>query len=689
MSFDILDQVKSLHVKKVGIEEFAESSDYCNRPLYPRQKVLLKLMFLEELTGEEEDILDLWIAGGRGGHEITISSDIRERIDILRGAGYNHFREIVLVGGRRASKGYVTGIAMAKVMYDTLQLDDPGKHYGIDPTKNIMFSCIAGSEEQAREYQFNDLSNTVMGCKAMEAHVLKSLETELRVSTSADQRQIAKLKAMGNKVQKDIARIRAKALASNAGTLRGSATMAVCIDEMAFMLEGLSKASAETVFQAIEPSLDQFKRDGMMLCNSSPYTKLGKFYERWELSQQLLKDGGNHRAFGMQYPSWALFEGYQGYKSSFTNFKFKGVPTASPDWDENATDEEGNDLFSDIDKEQIQEARAKEAANPDAYKVERRGQFAEVTDAYLNPAMVDQMYAGRPAGYTTDLKVVYEPYETNYGEDILNIYQYRAHLDPSSTTAGFGFALGHVEQFVNPEGENVPHVVFDIIKRWKPKNFKGGAIHWPTVQKEVLQYIRLFRPVMLTLDQYQSHEPIQAMQIAVREEGLNTRIEEVTATPEVNWKRAENYKTALYQGMVHAPHASRYAEATEDIKYSALELKFLQEQRTASKYARIDHPTVGEVKTKDMADCIMEVTSALLGNYLSTNIQKNLANNMMSTGAPGGYNIGGADMGNRFRQTPPELQASMARRHGEQRIPGAERPRVGMSIGRRRSRGSR
>ncbi len=682
--FDVLSQVQSsLKVTRVGIEEFAESPEYCDRPLYPRQKVLLKLMFLEELTGKEEDILDYWIQGGRGGNEVTMPPDIRERVQLLRDSGYNHFREIVLVGGRRSSKGYVTGIAMAKVMFDTLQLEDPGRHYGIDPKKNIMFSCIAGSEEQAREYQFTDLSNTIEGCKAMEKSIVKSLETELRVATAADLIAASKAKARGNKIQKDIARLRAKALASNSGTIRGSATMAVCIDEMAFMLEGLSKASAETVYQAIEPSLDQFKRDGMMFCNSSPYTKLGKFFERWEESQKPLKEGGNHRILGFQFPSWALFEGYQGYKSKWVNKPFEGVPTASADWDENATDENGDPLYTEVDKEQIREARAKETANPEAYKVERRGQFAEVTDAYLNPNMIDQMFAGRPIGYDSEMRVVHEPLHTNNGEGIRNFYRYKGHLDPSSTTAGFGFALGHIEQFVNTSGQDEPHVVFDIIKRWQPSHFRGGAIHWPTVEDEVMHYVRLFRPYEVTLDQYQSHEPIQRMNVAVREAGLDTRIYEITATPEVNWKRAENYKTALYQGLVHAPYDK------DDHKYASLELKFLQEQRTASKYPRIDHPTVGEVQTKDMADCIMEVTSALLGNYLSNNVQANMASNMMATGAPGGYRIGGMDESSRFRSTPPELQATLARRKGEQRIPvGARpRPRAGLAIGRRRSRG--
>jgi hypothetical protein len=52
---------KNLSAKKVGIEEFCESTEFCGKRLYPRQKLLLKLIFLEELTGKEEDILDYWI----------------------------------------------------------------------------------------------------------------------------------------------------------------------------------------------------------------------------------------------------------------------------------------------------------------------------------------------------------------------------------------------------------------------------------------------------------------------------------------------------------------------------------------------------------------------------------------------------------------------------------------------------
>ena len=124
---DLLAQaLNQLAPKKVGIEEFAESSEYCNKNLYPGQAVLLKTIFLEELTGQEEDILTYWINGGRNGTEIGISPNVRERVEWCREAGYPHFREVALVGGRRSSKGFCTGLAMGKVMWETLQKGDPG-----------------------------------------------------------------------------------------------------------------------------------------------------------------------------------------------------------------------------------------------------------------------------------------------------------------------------------------------------------------------------------------------------------------------------------------------------------------------------------------------------------------------------------------------------------------------------------
>ena len=554
--FGILDGVEqSLSPTEVGVEEFAESSNYCNLSLYPRQLVLLKLIFLEEMTGPEEDILDYWIAGGRGGNEIRISPDIRERRDFLRENDYKHFREVQLVGGRRSSKGFITGLAMAKVMWDTLQLGDPRDYYGIE-SPFIYFSAVAGSESQAKEFQYADFVARLETCRAFEPYLVTSLETEVRVATDTDLRRASATRARGSKVQKDIATLRGKALAANAGTLRGSTTMCLTIDEMAHMIPGESKASADQVYIAAEPSLDQFGVDGMMFLNSSPYTKIGMFYECFEAnmrpfdptkpvtftplnemdSDEIAVSNGNPRNMTFQYPSWALFEGYRYYKSKYKKTERgkifgKGMVTVSPDWNPDEVDEKGRPCYNLEDRGAILQARAKEAANPEAYKVERRGKFAEVSDAYLNPTMVDQMYKGRPAGLKPapngDIIRHFEPISTNWGVGVTNLFRYKFHIDPSSTTAGFGFAIAHIEYFPNvTTGMEEEHVVFDLIKRWNPQDFPGKVIRWEPILNEIATLAEIFTPYEITFDQHQSAQPIQDLSERLNQRSVGTRVYE-------------------------------------------------------------------------------------------------------------------------------------------------------------------
>lgn len=648
--------------KSVGIEEFIESSEYCNKPLYPRQAVLLKLIFLEEMNGAEEDVLTEWINGGKY-NEIELSPNIRERRDYLRERGYKHFREVNFVGGRRSSKGFTTGGAMAKIMWDTLNLGDPHEVYGIDRGKEIYFSCVAASESQAKEFQYSDLVSTVEGCKAFDPYLQKSLETEFRVATPSDLRAISAAKARGGKILRDIAKLRGKALAANAGTLRGSATMVITIDEMAHMTVGESKASAEQVYTAAVPSLNQFGIDGMMFLNSSPYTKVGKFYEIYEVGMRpfnphsmaqyaaLGQDAAQSdpRMFTFRYPSWALFEGYRHYKTRWKQRtrgkEFGKMVTVSPDWDPDAVDTDGQPMYSEEDKQGIISQRTEEAKNPEAFKVEQRGLFAEVIDAFLNPAMVDKMYEGVPTGSEAQpdgtFKTLLGPLSTNYGTSVSNLYRYKFHCDPSSTTAGFGFAIGHMEYFHDPQtGEQVEHVVFDLIKRWDPKAF-GGVIRWTPILQEIKTYAEIFRPFEITMDQHQSLEPIQRLQEMLTQRNIVCQVYEKTATNELNWKRWEVFKTACYQGLVHAP-------ADEQINASPWggsgftskdELKFLQQIATGGKFPKIEKQEIGPVRTKDMADCIAEVVNTLIGNLMASRMRDRLATGG-ALGGMGGYGLG-------------------------------------------------
>ena len=655
MSNDLLDIVSSSLVpRNIGIEEFAESSEYCNRPLFPRQTALLKLIFLEELTGSEEDILDEWIGSGTS-NEVLLSPSIRERVEYLRERGYKHFREVQLVGGRRSSKGFLTGIAMAKVMWDTLQLGDPRQHYGIK-SPQIFFSCIAASESQAKEFQYADFAGTIEGCRAFDPYLVRSLETEFRVATQTDLRSISAAKARGNKIQRDLAMLRGKALAANAGTLRGSTTMIITMDEMAWMIPGESKASAEQVYQAAIPSLAQFGVDGMIFLNSSPYTKVGKFYDVFEIGMRPFNPHGvislgpntgegensDPRMMTFEFPSWELFKGYIRYKSRWkqrTRGKELGkMPTVSPDWDPDEVDAEGP-LYSPEDRQNIVGQRVEEGKNPEAFRVEQRAQFAEVIDAFLNPLMVDQMYAGLPVGTEPNpdgsMQKVFQPFYTNYGDGASYNYRYKFHLDPSSNTAGFGFSIAHIEFFPNlNSGDEEEHVVFDMIKRWDPKVF-GGVIRWKSILQEVMLYADIFRPYEITFDQHQSLEPSQELQEMLRSRNIMTQVYEKTATNELNWKRWQVLKTAIYQGLVHAP----CDESLQNDPTCQTELKFLQEMPTGGKFPKVEKQDIGPVRTKDQADCAAECVYSLIGTLMITHMRDRLSHSLVG-GGQHGYGIG-------------------------------------------------
>lgn len=619
---------KNLAHKQVGIEEFCESSDFCGKRLYPRQLVLLKLIFLEEMTGAEEDILSNWIKGGRNGKEIILSPQIRERREYLQNLNYPHFREMVLVGGRRSSKGFVTGMALAKKMYDTLQLHDPGLHYGIDQDKEIYFSCIASSQDQAKKYQYADFSSTVARCRAMDDYLTKLQELEFSVATEADRQRILSLQAQGRKVPgRDMSKLRGVALAANASTLRGSATIALCFDEMAHMQqEGESAQTAASVYDAAVPALAQFGKDAMIWCNSSPYTKIGKFYERYDDGLRI-KDGKPIAPFmfTFQFPSWALFEGYQAHTSKY-HPPYRKVITASPDWDLEET------KHSPEDKDAILIERDTERQDPDTYKVERRAEFAEIVDAFLRPEMVDRAYLGRPTRDGDYISI-----KTNWSHPSFH-FRYKAHLDPSSTTAGFGFAMGHIEELEEQDGRVRSHVVYDLVHRWTPDQFPEGVVDWEIVLKDIVGWIDLFQPYEVTFDQFQSQAPIQWINRWLREHNMsNILVYEKTATAQYNWNRANVFRTALYQDLIHLPYDTPAA------LWGGQELKHLQQINTAGRFPRIDKQEIGPCTTKDIADCIMEVADALVGDIISNENRQALGEIDPVFGAQGGYQIGGRD----------------------------------------------
>jgi hypothetical protein len=89
------------------------------------------------------------------------------------------------------------------------------------------------------------------------------------------------------KVDRDLATLKVQAFGNNSKTIRGSASIMYCFDEMAHLLAGESRMSDEELYKAAIPALNQFHKDAMIFANSSPYTKTGKFFELYEQSLKL------------------------------------------------------------------------------------------------------------------------------------------------------------------------------------------------------------------------------------------------------------------------------------------------------------------------------------------------------------------------------------------------------------------
>lgn len=608
---NLLDAFRTSLIKdSVGIVEFAESKKYLGMKLYPRQKTLLKIIFLAELDDYDKRVIAEWESEGG---EVTMGPRLLDRIEYLRAHKYPHFRTVQLVGGRRSGKGYMTAIAIAYKAYLLTQIENINHEFGIEEAKSIYFSIVADSLEQAQAHQFGDAVNAILECKPLQEQKLigKVVAQTVSINTPNDLRRVAAYRAAGAKIDKDLASLQIKAFGTNSKTIRGSASIMFVFDEMAHLIAGESRMSDEELFKASIPSLAQFRENGMIFANSSPYTKTGKFFELYEqaLAIDPPEDPENGKIlypdhFMLQFPSWEMYKDWE-----METPKFRGALIVDPEHDPILAREELSD--------------------PDSFKVEYRSQFAEVVDAFLKPEMVDRMF--NPTFTFEALGKHLVPTQGAIG-----YMRYKAHGDPSSVNANFGIAIGHVEDVIR-EGITQQHVVFDLIDAFYPEDYEDHTIDWLQVVPIITELVNSFRPFEWTFDQFDSTMAIQQLQENLRNMGIgDTNVYSKVATPQTNERRWNNFRAALNLGRVHAPHPDTFSGHA---RVNSIDLGLNELKRLQIKNGKVDKQTIGSVKTKDIADCIAEVTDALIGDALSSGTHEALSMSPVF-GAQGGFFIG-------------------------------------------------
>lgn len=606
-----------------SIVDFATHKSFCGKRLYPRQMTLLKLVYLEteSMTDYDREVISGWAESFKDFHRPTgVQPDIWDRISYLQENGFTHFPHVQMVMGRRASKGILGGILGAERIAWLYSLGSWQQHFNQVPGQVAEVMVVANSLTQAVTRQFRDIRNTVFNCEYLRQHIVGDKQTEFYIRTPGDEQMIEENRLAGISTEREIATIYCKASSSVSTSGRGGTGLAIFYDEMAHMLAGTgSTKTGEEIYDAFQPSLDQFGRSAMTYLASSPFSKIGKFYDLYQQGRVTM-DSYNQREgklktasfveeaaaqdidvdpedvsaavaeptfLVVQLPSWETYRDWQVSREILVR---PGRTRTFPRWNSPVQYEPREDGSPD---ERVQYRRRQR--NPDKFAVERGAQFATVQDAYLNEVMVDRMFA--PPGWRDPL------IQQHQGR--LSI-AYRAHADPSRTNANFGFAIAHLEDAPPDEHGIVwPHVILDVLHVWKPEDFPQHTIDYVQVGEELDDYLTRFPSmVKMTYDQFNSAGFIAHQKRAFP----NIRVLEKTFTVKENQDRCEKFKSALNLGWVHAP---RDTFAEEGQSLLELELKFLQE-----KNGRVDRQEIGPVQTKDLADAVMVVTTELLHESL-------------------------------------------------------------------------
>jgi hypothetical protein len=618
-----------IHTLYVGLQipdpiTFTISPAYLNRPnLYPRQATLLKIIFLRDdlFTDYDHAVIDEWEAQFAETGDEGICPQIRERIRFLKALGARWFKEVLLVLGRRAGKGHVSAIAMAYVIWHYLAKGDPQEHYGVDRDKKLAVMIFAGKRDQAKTNLYADLANVITGSECYTPYINSDQAEKLSIYVPNDFLRIAALAEKGLKSGRDLASLEVLPKESTMMAGRGPASCVLAFDEMAHVVNAGSNRSAEEVYGASTPSLDQFGQDAFIVEPSSPYQMTGQFYTNYQACIAVEEDTGAPQRPNMlmlQLPSWSIYYDWDsaprlplfppGFTGDLGEYADAPAPGFKP--------LKGAIQTFDRDMELL------ERANPEAFAVERRSHFATVVDAYLRKDRVDAVFApwaARRPGYGP-------PQLEMQTRGILAI-TYKGHADPSKSNCNFALAVGHVEWVPKPHHEqaavieaamrlgavppehllNDGHVVFDLLKHWEPGDFPGHIVDYDEISEWIFDnVIEVFYPEDFTFDQFNSAQTIQQLNRRVKAARLpkNVTVYEKTATASHNWKRYETLKTAINLGRVHAP----------EYELAQAELQFLQKPPNVDK---VVCPSIGPVQTKDVADAMGEVTYSLIGDQIA------------------------------------------------------------------------
>jgi phage terminase large subunit-like protein len=180
------------------------------------------------------------------------------------------FQELVMAAGRRGGKSTIASCISNYEMYKLVKRGDPSKHYGFPAGTAVSILNVAPTDDQSG-IVFDMMQSMAMRCPYIKDRSLHQTMSYFDIQTDADMKSLGKPKASLISI--------AGGCSSN--SLRGRNAIVVIMDEMAHFIDNNGRFSGSEVYKALTPSIASFRRDGKIVCISSPYAKYGSFYDRY------------------------------------------------------------------------------------------------------------------------------------------------------------------------------------------------------------------------------------------------------------------------------------------------------------------------------------------------------------------------------------------------------------------------
>lgn len=275
--------------------EFIEGKEGLGITLYPVQRVVTKAVFgvpfdevnktvpvwdkfREKLLYNFTEAEYLKYAYEEGRCNIGDWRDIPE-------GGY---KEADLIVGRRGGKSQLISAIASYKLYMLLSVKSPQDYYQLTPGSPIDFTFLAQDDEGSTRL-YDKMREDVTRTQAFQTYLKQNTNLQMAFITDADR----------SKAQWTPS-ITVAAYPCTTGKVRGPSSYFLALDEFAHFRTDTG-SNSEAIYEAARPATMQFthdgKRESMIFSISSPWKKIGKYYD---LHKQALEKGKDSRVFTLR-----------------------------------------------------------------------------------------------------------------------------------------------------------------------------------------------------------------------------------------------------------------------------------------------------------------------------------------------------------------------------------------------------